>query len=402
MDFLFSRYRNLTVLLVALFAQLLLVAYQVKSNEDVRLIRVWAVTAVTPAARVLEAARSRTVQLVESYAVLVNTREENERLRSELDRLKMENRFLKEELGTAERAELLSAFRARNPSRTIAARVIGTGAGPSSKVIFVDRGSGEGVRSGMAVITPDGIVGKVVAAYPTASRVLLVTDPNFAAGVVSEKTRVQGVLKGTGQPVCRVDYLQNEERIEIGEWFYTSGDDRIFPRGLPAGKVKSVGEGRTFKEVIVAPTGLERGLDEVLIVLEGVHQQIPLAGEPAPGIHLLPPPPAEEPAAAPATPGEGDQPAAAPQESQQRFVPGTEADRLREHYERVGEAQGHVYGHGLPGSKPPDFNLNPAQAAAKAKKAGRAAAEDAGQAPEAERPKPAVEKPKPEAPPSDP
>ena len=84
---------------------------------------------------------------------------------------------------------------------------------------------------GMAVVTPDGIVGKVLDSYPTASQVLLITDPSFAAGVISQKNRVHGTIKGQGQSKCHVDYVQNEEKVDVGEMFYTSGDDRIFPEG---------------------------------------------------------------------------------------------------------------------------------------------------------------------------
>src|SRR4051812_4813640 len=192
MEVLISRYRNLSVLLLVIFGQLVLLAYQVKSNQDVRLIRVWAVTAVTPFARVLEFVREHTIGAAERYVVLVNVRAENESLRSELGKLKIENHFLKTELETADRAQALMAFQARTPSRTLPARIIGTGTGMNARVVFVDRGSGDGVMRGMAVITPDGIVGRVVAAYPTASQVLLVTDPTFAAGVISDKNRVHG------------------------------------------------------------------------------------------------------------------------------------------------------------------------------------------------------------------
>ncbi len=191
--------------------------------------------------------------------------------------MKIENRFLRSELGTADRVQALSLLQKRTPSRTVAARVIGTGPGANSRVIFVDRGSLGGVKVGMAAVNADGLIGKVTAAYPTASQIMLVTDPGFAAGVISAKNRVQGTLKGDGQPLCRVDYLQNEEKVEVGEWFYTSGEDRIFPRGVPVGRVTSVGAGSPFKDVLLTPSGLARAVEEVLIVLEGVHQPIPEA-----------------------------------------------------------------------------------------------------------------------------
>ena len=108
--------------------------------------------------------------------------------------------------------QALGLFQAQSPSKTIAARIIGNGTGANSKSVFVDRGTGSGIESGMAVITPDGIVGKVVASYPTASLVLLITDSNFAAGVISHKNQVHGTLKGQGHDgTVLVDYVQNEE-----------------------------------------------------------------------------------------------------------------------------------------------------------------------------------------------
>ena len=348
MEALLSRYRNVTVLLLVIVAQLLLLAFQVKSNQDVRLIRIWAVTAITPFARILEGGRSNTLSFLKDYVFLRDVREENQALRTELGKLKLENQFLKSELETAGRASALGEFQTRSPSKTIAARVIASGAGANSKAVFVDRGSNAGVMKGMAVVTPDGIVGKVLAAYPTASQVLLVTDPTFAAGVISQKNRIHGTLKGQGHGTVLVDYIQNEQPVEAGEWFYTSGDDRVFPKGLPAGRVTAVREGKTFKEIIVMPSGMQGGLEEVLIMLEGIHQDIPQEQAPAPGISILPPPP----------------PASETSSSEEPAGIGTDADRLLKRYRRIGEAQNHSFGEGGPGARPPNFNLDPNQSPA--------------------------------------
>lgn len=345
MDFFLSRYRNLTVLLIVIAAQLLLIAYQVKTNTDVPLIRVWAVTAVTPAEQVLEIVRRYTWGFVEDYFVLLGVRSENEKLKRENGNLKIENQYLKTELGTADRARALSVFQAHSPSTTLAARVIGNGTGANSRVVFVDRGSTSGVESGMAVVTPDGIVGKVVDAYPTASLVMLITDPTFAAGVMSQKNHVHGTLKGQGHSECLIDYVQNEEPVEVGEWFYTSGDDRIFPRGFPVGQVRAARNGKDFKEIYITPSGMQGGVEEVLIVLQGVHQQIPQTEIASPAYKILQPP-------ADATP-EAASPSGVP------VTLATDADRLRQIYKQTGEEQKHVFGEGLPGSKPPDFSKIP-------------------------------------------
>jgi rod shape-determining protein MreC len=343
MDFFLSRYRNITVLLIVIVAQLLLIAYQVKSNKDVPLVRVWAVTAVTPVEQALELVRTYTWGFVEDYFVLLGVKGENDKLKRENGDLKMENHYLKAELSTADRARALSVFQAQTQSKTVAARVIGNGTGANSKVVFVDRGSASGVESGMAVVTPDGIIGKVVDAYPTASLVMLITDPTFAAGVVSQKNHVRGTLKGQGHSECLVDYVQNEERVDPGEMFFTSGDDRIFPKGFPVGAASAVRNGKTFKEIYVAPSGMQGGVEEVLIVLEGVHQQIPDGEVASQGYKILQPP--------------GDSDAAASTEPQGTLV--TDADKLKSQYKQAGQEQNHTFGEGVPGSKPPDFTKIP-------------------------------------------
>ncbi len=91
MEALLSRYRNLTVLLVVVVAQLLYLAYQVKTNRDERLIRVWAVTAVTPMAGIVEAVRHNTIGFLEDYFILLDVREQNRKLKSDDDQLRIEN-----------------------------------------------------------------------------------------------------------------------------------------------------------------------------------------------------------------------------------------------------------------------------------------------------------------------
>lgn len=355
METFLNRYRNLTVLLLVIFAQLLLLAVQVKNDQDVRMIRVWTVTAVTPVARLIEWLRGGSSGFVHDYVLLHETHEQNLKLQAEVDRLKLENISLKNELNTADRAKALAVFQAHTPSKTLAATVIGTGAGTNSQVRFVDRGSASGVQRGMAVVTPDGIVGKVTAAYPTASQVMLITDPDFAAGVISQNGQVRGTLKGQGTPMCKVDYVPNAEKLEVGEWFYTSGDDRIFPRGFPVGVIKAVHPGQPFQEIYVEPAGLQRGVEDVLILIDGVHQEIPkerLASQP---VYIAP--------------AEADDTQAAVQPAGT-----TDADKLRAQYKAIGDAQGHKFGEGLPGSKPPDFNLKPAAGATPAPGAAAASA----------------------------
>lgn len=290
MDLLLYRYRHLTVLLVVIVAQLGLLAFQVRNNQDVRLIRVWAVGAVTPFARVLEAGRSGASTFIDDYLLLLNVRQENEQLQKTLAATQLENQRMRAELETAQRAEALALFQKQTPMKTVTARMFMNSTGSASNV-WLDVGASQGVLKGMAVITPAGIAGKITAVYPSASMVLLATDPLFAAGVISQKNRVQGTLRGQGTGAT-VDFIQNEQAVDQGEWFFTSGSDFIFPRGVPVGPVTAVKQGLRRKDIQVKLAGLEHGAEVVLIVLEGVHAPIPEAPA-SEALSLQTPPPAE-------------------------------------------------------------------------------------------------------------
>ncbi|HUB80011.1 MAG TPA: rod shape-determining protein MreC [Bryobacteraceae bacterium] len=361
MESFLNRYRNITVLLLVLFAQLVLLAVDAKNDQHVRFIRVWTVTVVSPLARVMEGMRMSSIGFVHNYITLHDADAQNRRLQAEVDRLKLENIFLTNQLNRADNAKALAIFQQRTPSKTIAASVFSTGIGSSRKVVYVDRGSASGVMREMAVITPDGIIGKVTAVYPTASEVLLITDPMFAAGVISGKTHARGTLKGTGNSECKVDFVAFEDKVDPGDWFYTSGDDRIFPRGMPVGVVKSVKPGQPYREIMLEPSAMAAGSpDDVLIVLEGVHQDIPDTPPASQQVYLAPPPPPlPETSAQAAPPADGSAPAPPPAPP---LGPGTEADKLRTVYQKAADAEDIVLGGGPTGQnikRPPDFTKIP-------------------------------------------
>lgn len=338
MESLFYRYRNIVVLLLVICAQIILLAWQVKNDADVPAVRVWAVSAVAPVASAIESVRNTTTGFFSNYFELKNAREQSRQLRTEVDRLRLENQFLKNELASAQRAESLAGFQARSLSKMIGARIIGATPGMGTKSVLIDRGSASGVRRDMAVVTPDGIVGKVVAVFPFASQVLSVTDPGFAAGVESQKNHVHGVLKGLGNGTARVDYVSTGQKVEMGEMFFTSGEDRVFPEGLPAGKVTGVHEGGNFQDITVEPSGAESAPEEVLVILDPVHQAIPEEAPPDTPVFLAPDVKKDD-------------------DPKQSGPPQTTADKLVDQYKKIGDAQKHVYGVGLPGSTPPNFNL---------------------------------------------
>lgn len=346
MEALLSRYRNLSVLFVVVVAQLICLAYQVKTKHDGRMVRVWAVTAVTPMAGMVEGIRRNTIGFLQDYFILLDVREQNRKLHADNDRLRMENIYYRNQLSTAVNARALTAFQKETPSKTVAARVIGNSTVVTAKAVFIDRGSASGIQKGMPVVTPEGIVGKVAEVYPLVSQVLLVTDPTFKVGIESQKGHVHGVLN-CGSGICQVEQIQNEDNVAAGEWFYTSGEDRVFPRGFPVGIVVSAQPGQGMKDIKLNLSGAPGGAEEVLVVQEGVHQQIPATPPPAvqPTVAMLPAPPP-------------DAKSAESQTTQGR----TQADEILHKYDDLGKQENHVYG--AHGSNLPNFNAKPQTLAA--------------------------------------
>ena len=351
----FLRYRNVSVLAAVLLAQFILLGYQVKRQNDVRLLRVWTVGAISPIQKGLNAVTSGFVGTWRDYIWLVDARSRNEQLRDQVSRLKLENQQFRRALARFDREDDLAAYRRQIESETVAAQVIGHGSNPNSKEIFLDKGTDDGVRAGMPVITPDGIAGRVRAAYGGASLVRLVHDVEAGVGVLLGRSRARGVMKGNGEPrECRVDYIRDDVDVAVGEAIYTSGDDRVYPKGLPVGKVTRVEPGSEFQQIHVAPGAALDRLDEVLIVLSGVHESIPEHPQPQTPQFLMPPP---EPETALNEELADDREPRGPGTGPTGLL--TDADRVRKRYRAVAAAQGHVFGEGLPGGPVPDFNLDP-------------------------------------------
>jgi rod shape-determining protein MreC len=149
----------------------------------------------------------------------------------------------------------------------LAAQVIGASADPASHTLFLNRGERDRVRRNMAVITPEGIVGKIVEVFPTTSQVLLISDKDSGVGALLADTRSHGVIKGSGDPAPRLDYVVNDEKVHVGEVILTSGADRIFPKGLLIGTVSGANDGNPFQVIRVQPSARLDRLEDVLILL---------------------------------------------------------------------------------------------------------------------------------------
>src|ERR1017187_7012127 len=260
MDTFLGRYKNLIVLAAILFAQIIALAVQVHrptQGGDTRLLRLWAISAVTPVETAVVHTQRWVNDTWNNYAYLRGVRRENRELRAEIDRMKVEDARYDEDARMARRIQALLAFKEQYVDTTVAAQVIGTSGSEQSRILYLDKGSRDGIKPDMAVITPTGIVGKVVQ----------INDQFSGVGAALKSSRLQGILKGAPNGATTLQYVMSDEKVEPGEEVITSGGDRIFPKGLPVGKVVSVEPGKDlFLNIRVVPAARLDQVEEVLVV----------------------------------------------------------------------------------------------------------------------------------------
>lgn len=273
MESVLGRYRNLIILVGVLFLQVLGLAVQVKragnDAENTRLIRIWVVDAITPFERGVVWLESSSGNLWHNYVYLRGVRAENRELKDEIEQMRLEQVRLSEDAVQAHRLQSLLAFKEQYIAKTVAAQVIGSSGSDLSRIVYIDKGEDAGLRRDMAVITADGIVGKLLLVYPSTAQVLLINDQTSGVGVILEKSRLQGILHGTANGEVVVNDVMSDEQVPVGETVLTSGGDQIFPKGLPVGTVTRVGSGKDlFLNINVKPSAELSRLEEVLVLVE--------------------------------------------------------------------------------------------------------------------------------------
>jgi rod shape-determining protein MreC len=263
-----SRHKSLFLLAGVVLLQILLLAVQIRRDSQGRLIRVWTVGAVTPFERAGATGVGGIRGAWRHYFALQNTSRENDRLRHENDTLKLELNQLQSKAAEADRLGMLLSFRQSHQNISmVAARVIGTSADTASQTLYLDRGERDGIRRNMGVITPDGVVGKIIESYRDASQVLLLTDKDSGVGAMLAETRIQSPVGGVGEPLLTMKYVANDDVVNIGDRVVTSGMDRIFPRDLPVGTVTQIKAGNPFKQIRLRPAANLERLEEVVVLL---------------------------------------------------------------------------------------------------------------------------------------
>jgi len=282
MDSFYSRFKNALVLILLVGVQTIGLAVQVKrptaggsgyggdiDPPGVSLFRYWTSALLTPFERITHGGTLHLRTAWSSYIDLRHTRQQNAALQQEISRLRLEQAAFAEDAAQGRRLQSLLTFKQQYISSTVAAQVIGTSGSDRSRVVYLDKGSLDGLRVDMPVITPDGVVGKLREVFPHTSQLLLLNDLTSGAGVTLESTRMRGILQGAPGGRIEINNLTADSRIQPGEHIVTSGGDQVFPRGLPVGVIQSIApdpQHQPYTAIIVQPFANLARLEEVLII----------------------------------------------------------------------------------------------------------------------------------------
>jgi rod shape-determining protein MreC len=287
---LLKRYRELLLVAVLVVLPLGVFFAQAKRPEEQnRLDRV--VLAVTsPIEKGVGWAVTGTLRAWSDYVALRGAQARAAALSREVARLEMERQELLQVRAENERLVELLALTRAGPDRTfLGARVIGVRMDPKGlQLVTLDRGSDDGVRRMMPVVTAQGVVGRIHAVMGGTSDVLLLVDRNSSIAVRVERSRARANVRGLGDPgPCRLDYALRADDLIEGDALVTSGTDGVFPRGLPVGKVAKLRRNTygLYQNADVLPAVDVTKLEEVLVVTSSGRpaQGAPAAQAPAQG-----------------------------------------------------------------------------------------------------------------------
>ncbi len=205
----------------------------------------------------------------DGYIALVDVREENLRLRAELQKSKALNNKYAEAVAINDRLTKLLGLKESLSAPNLTARIIGRDPSLWFKTLIIDRGSSDGVKQGMPVVTAEGIVGQIMSLSPHYAKVLLTIDPNSAIDVIVQRTRVQGIIKGNGSGY-QLHYVLKNWKISRGDTIVTSGLGGIFPEGLQVGTVTRVTESRRgmFQKIDIQPSVDFSQLEHLIIIMK--------------------------------------------------------------------------------------------------------------------------------------
>jgi rod shape-determining protein MreC len=268
--FLFRRHTLLTFIVLLLLSALILMSLRVKQRKGVDFFDALLIECCSPFLKASTFGINTIQGVFQNYVFLVHLQEENTLLKQRIGELQKEIGELREMALAKERIQNLLQFREKISPSIIAAEVIGQDPSSWFKSVTINKGEEDGVRKGMAVISPEGVIGQILKTGPYHSIVLLITDYNSAVDSIVQRTRAKAIVEGKGENRCQLKYLLRAEDVIVGDIVVTAGLSGNFPKGLMVGEIRKVekaGQG-IFQYAELVPSVDLTKLEEVLIIME--------------------------------------------------------------------------------------------------------------------------------------
>jgi rod shape-determining protein MreC len=254
--------------LAVVVGHIVLISAQVNARTGVPILETVTFGAFAEVQRATSAVLNGVRGVWTGYFALRHVRAENENLRRALADAQIE---LQQQRALASRTRSLeNMLQLQNSTelKTAAAQIVGAAATPDFRTVTIDKGTSHGLHANMAVLSPTGVVGRVVVSGLRASRVQLLVDRNAAAGALIERSRAQGVAVGSADERLRLDYVSDVSDVVVGDTVVTSGIDGIYPKGFVIGQVESVEKnGVAYRTISIRPAVDFSSLEDVLVVL---------------------------------------------------------------------------------------------------------------------------------------
>lgn len=261
------RTRKFALLVSAVAVCLLLLTLQARGYGE-RAADVLA-TVTTPIQTGIARAHRAAFASWETYLDWKNVRGENRRLREENQQLRVEGLRVRETDDENRRLRRLLALQERLPLTTVSGEIIARDWGGWMRALTVNRGRGDNIARHTAVISPDGLIGRVVEVRPGASIVQVLSDPASTVGAHVLRTRTPGIVEGEPSGALRFKYMSRDgAQIQVGDVLVSAGQGGMFPRGIPVGRVRSIDDRGTalFHYAILEPAVDFSRVDDVLLV----------------------------------------------------------------------------------------------------------------------------------------
>ena len=263
-----SKERAVLVLLPLLVLHLALLSIQIESSSGTLLIKSWTLAVQAPLLSLSSNITGGIRHAWRNYIWTVGARTENEMLLQAVHRLLLANNSYAQSQKENERLRQLLSLNDRLEFRSIGARVVARTPGFLSNLVYIDRGSEDGVHADAAVLSGDGIIGRVILVTKHQSQVQLISNPDASIGALLEQTRTPGVLRGSGDALLEMAYVGNAEPVRVGDIVVSSGLEGIYPKGLPIGKVVDSRKGKgVFRFIKVEPRVDLIRVEEVSVLL---------------------------------------------------------------------------------------------------------------------------------------